>query len=113
MRLPNAERVVIEPQKLKMYLLSPEHPVGRLKAAFFYALGFTRQNWERLELELRTLARAGAADLSERNAFGQKYVVRGRIRGPAGRSAMLTTVWIILDHEEIPRLVTAYPGDSR
>jgi hypothetical protein len=110
-RLPHAESAVVGSRKLTTYLLSSEHPVGRFKAAFFFALGFTPQNWEKLELELRKLARWGTAEPSERNAFGQKYVVRGRITGPEGRSDMVTSVWIVLNSEEIPRFVTAYPGD--
>lgn len=34
MRIPNADRAVIEPAKLRGYVLSRSHPVGRFKAAF-------------------------------------------------------------------------------
>jgi hypothetical protein len=30
--------------------------------------------------------------------------------GPAGRDARIVVVWIILDGEQFPRFVTAYPG---
>jgi hypothetical protein len=35
MRLPNAEKAVIERRKLTEYLLSETHPTGRFKAQFF------------------------------------------------------------------------------
>jgi hypothetical protein len=37
--LPNADRAVIEPAKLRDYLLSTVHPLGRFKARFCTALG--------------------------------------------------------------------------
>ena len=32
MRLPGAQRAIIDAAKVRDYLLSPEHPVGRAKA---------------------------------------------------------------------------------
>jgi hypothetical protein len=66
-RLPNAENAVIDPEKLRDYLLSPLHPVGRFKAVFFSSFGYTQENWRQFEADLR---------------------------------------------EEVPRFVTAYPGDK-
>ncbi len=41
MRMPGAERAVIDSAKIRDYLLSPSHPVGRFKAVFFASLGYT------------------------------------------------------------------------
>ncbi len=109
MKLPEAERALIDVRKLRDYVLSPEHPVGRFKAAFFAGLGFTSSNWSTLELELRKLAQQGSTEPGPRTTFGQKYLVRGKITGPAGRAAVVLTVWIVLEGEEVPRLVTVYP----
>lgn len=111
MKLPNAERAVIDPRKLRDYALSPVHPVGRFKAAFFGRLGFSTENWESLDLELRRMALQESAEPNERTEFGQKYLVRGIITGPTGVSAEIRSVWIILDGEQVPRLVTIYPED--
>ena len=35
MILPNIDKAVIEPEKLRDYLLSKSHPIGRFKAEFF------------------------------------------------------------------------------
>jgi len=111
MKLPNAALAVIDPRKLRNYALSPVHPVGRFKAAFFSRLGFTPANWESLDLELRRMAVQEAAELGERTAFGQKYLVRGPLLGPKGLRAEIRCVWIILDGEQAPRLVTILPED--
>ena len=42
MKLPNASRATIDAAKLRDYLLSPAHPVGRFKAPFFAALGYSQ-----------------------------------------------------------------------
>jgi len=47
-RLPNADRTVVEDAKVRDYLLSPTHPVGRFKSVFFVALGFSADRWELL-----------------------------------------------------------------
>lgn len=49
MKLPNATQAIIDEAKLHDYLLSPAHPVGRFKSAFFRSLGYTQDN--RITLE--------------------------------------------------------------
>jgi hypothetical protein len=44
---------VIEPAKLRDYLLSLDHPDGRAKAAYLALLGYTREHWEQLARDLR------------------------------------------------------------
>ncbi len=112
MKLPGAERAIVDPAKVRDYLLSPEHPVGRSKARFFAALGFSREAWTELRQALLALARTGEAAPGPESPFGQKYVVRGIIRGPTGREAVIATAWIVLIGENRPRLVTAYAGDA-
>lgn len=98
---------------MRDYLLSPEHPVGRFKAAFFAALGYSREDWRRVQQDLEGMARSDDATLGQASAFGQKYEVSATLIGPSGRQARVATVWIVLAGEDFPRLVTAYPGDTR
>jgi hypothetical protein len=112
MRLPEAEQAIIGYRKLGDYVLSSEHPIGRFKARFFADLGFTPSNWEKLEVELRRLVREEAAELDEETPFGQKYLVRGVISGPTGRTARVVSAWIVLKGERIPRLITVFPGSK-
>jgi hypothetical protein len=48
MKPPSAQRALVEPAKIRDYLLSPRHPVGRCKASFFTALEQVREAWRRL-----------------------------------------------------------------
>jgi len=113
MQLPGAERAVVEPVKVRDYLLSFEHPVGRSKAHFFAALGFERDRWPELQIALHSLAQTGVAELGLATEFGQKYVVRGILVGPTGRRAHVESVWMIPLGGDTPRLITAYPGDRK
>src|SRR6266513_208368 len=55
--LPYADSAVVEPSKVRDYLLSASHPIGRFKATVFFALGYTPENWQRLRDDLLALAR--------------------------------------------------------
>jgi hypothetical protein len=110
MVLPGAEHAVIETSKLRDYLLSQDHPVGRLKAVFFRALGYTKMDWMRLERDLLELCHRGDVSEGRTTAFGCKYEVRGTLVGPSGRYADVVTVWMVPAGEAAPRIVTAYPG---
>ena len=109
MQLPHFESAVIPPEKLRDYLLSPVHPIGRFKSAFFRRLGYSPDSWERLAADFRSLL-VHESQLVEATEFGEKYMVRGTLTGPNGRSAPVATVWIILNGQTAPRFVTAYPG---
>lgn len=112
MTLPNADRAVIDDAKVRDYLLSLEHPIGRAKARFFSRLGFRRDRWGELRDALLALAQTGSAARIAVSVFGQKYVVRGSIQGPAGQ-AVVVTIWIVLRGENFPRFLTAYPGGAK
>lgn len=109
MQIPGADQFVIDEAKIRDYLLSPEHRVGSGKAKCFARLGFEQQDWPVLRSELARFVHEDA-ELGEKTKFGQKYVVAGTIHGPAGRDAQIVVVWIVLDGEQFPRFVTAYPG---
>jgi len=111
--VPGAEFARIDREKIEDYLLSPFHPVGRFKAAWFGARGYSRNDWQVLDVDLRAHLRTNEVIETERNPFGLKYVVSGNLFTPSGAVAEVAAVWIILDHESAPRFVTAYPGGSR
>lgn len=111
MKIPAAERAWIEPAKIRDYLLSKEHAVGRFKAAFFESLGYSADAWQLLEADLRALIVDAEATLGDQTNYGQKYEVRGTLKGPSGRSASIVTAWMVRLGEDVPRFVTAFPGD--
>lgn len=51
--LPNAQEARIDPRKLRDYVLDFSHPSGRFKAPFFAQIGYSVENWQRLELDIR------------------------------------------------------------
>ena len=110
MRLPHAEHAVADAAKIRDYLLSHEHPIGRFKAVFFEALGYGTADWGRLRSDLLEVCRSGAATEGLPSPFGVKYEVRGTLQGPSGRRAEVVTVWVILRGGAVPRFVTAFPG---
>src|SRR5438552_15055918 len=82
MKLPGADGAIVDGAKVRDYLLSPEHPVGRFKAVFFGALGYKRDQWQRLQQDLVDLGRSGTAEEGQKTRFGQKYEVRCRFSPP-------------------------------
>ena len=111
MHVPNAESAFVSEPKLRQYLLSDTHPVGRFKAAFFRSLGYSVDAADDLKEALVALLANEVTEVSE-NAYGTKYVVPGVVTGPNGTSRALVTVWIILSEEQSPRFVTAYPEEG-
>jgi hypothetical protein len=107
LKLPNADRVHIPEDKLRRYVLSADHQIGRFKARFFARLGYTADNWEQLRDHLRALAE-GDAEVGPATEFGQKYVVSGTLEGPGGTGDVVT-IWIVLTGDDAPRFVTVYP----
>lgn len=110
-RWPNSADAVISSEKIREYLLSKKHPIGMHKASFFEALGYTEAHWRRLGEDLRRIVTIGDAEPSRHNGYGQLFVVDGKLDGPSGKAARVRTIWIILDGDGTPRLVTVYPGD--
>jgi len=111
--LPNAEHAIIDRAKLKDYLLSFSHPVGRFKARFFAGLGFSADRWDILEQAFRVQHLSQDAEAGVEDGFGQPFTIRAILQGPTGRSAVVVSVWFLRAGETEPRIVTAYPGDTK
>ena len=110
MELPDADRAAIDAAKVRDYLLSPAHPVGRFKAQFFVHLGYSQDRWELLAADLKLHAVDGASKELNASPYGRRFEVRGKLVGPTGRAAELVSIWIILRGAGTPRFVTAFPG---
>ena len=108
MKLPNADRAVVEIEKLIDYCLSPEHPRGKHKARVFRAAcGLTSEHAEDMRQQLLDIAIQNDATESPQSAFGRRYVVECTLTGPIG-GAVVVTAWIVRDGENFPRFVSAY-----
>lgn len=104
------DAATVDDRKIVDYLLSPEHPIGGDKAAFFIAVGYSPDEWTRLRDDLLSIADGGQTVSEDSTAFGQKYVRDGVIETPTGRMIGLRTIWISDEPDDPPRLVTAYPA---
>ena len=108
MKLPNAERAVVDIAKLRDYCLSRSHPRGRHKARMFASrLGFTEQDAALLLRSLMDAAVQGEAIPGEHDAYGRRYMIDFELTGPAGR-AMVRSSWIVRAGEDFPRMTTCY-----
>jgi hypothetical protein len=107
-KLPKADQVQIDRQKISDYLLSQMHPVGRFKARVFKALGFDHSNPDAFVAEVRRIAAQGEVAEVEEFEFGRKYTVPGELKGPRG-AARVVTVWMQAPGQDDVRLVTVRP----
>ena len=113
MLLPDADAAIIDPAKLQDYLLSAGHPVGRFKARFFRALGFSAERWPELEAALRTQHLTQPVESTEVGPFGESSVIRATLTGPGGESSVVASVWFRAKGTTAPHFVTAYPGGKK
>lgn len=107
--LPDAHRAIVDPEKLRDYVLSPDHEHGRHKArVFLSALGIDRGNWDYLREQI--VAGVVDAEVSEvrTGRYGLRYSVPMLIEGLNGQTHEVITGWIIEQEGAPPRLTTAY-----
>ncbi|GEM_PF-2920527 len=69
------------------------------------------ENCEALQDDLRKQAFSDNAVEVEGFPYGKKFVITEPLATPSGSVVKITTVWVIIKGEVIPRFVTAYPGD--
>lgn len=107
--LPNYEKAFIDPAKIRDYILSQSHPIGRFKAALFLKMGYAQENWKQLADDIANHHLPMEAEPLEKTRYGQKYAITGLIRVPNGKIVLLRSIWIILNGEDLPRFITIYP----
>lgn len=96
MKLPNADKAVIDIEKLREYCLSGGHPRGRHKArVFFSTLGLKQGDAGLLRDALARAAVQEEAILSETDQYGQRYVIDFTLT-KGERKARVRSSWI--DH---------------
>lgn len=108
MILPNADRAIVDVEKIAGYCLSPHHPVGKHKARVFEsALGLKLDDSPILIDALLRAAKEALARKSKSNEFGDCYTIDFEMeRG--SKKAILRSVWIIKYGTDVPRLVSCY-----
>jgi hypothetical protein len=110
MRLPNMAHAQVPREKIEGYLLSSSHHAGRSKAEYFSRFGFNVDSWNVLAEALLRHAAVNEVEKVEDTPFGTRYTIRGLLDTPDERNPTIVVVWFIEKGEDVPRLVTAYPG---
>jgi hypothetical protein len=113
MKLPNANRLVVEREKIVDYLLNPTHRYGASKARFFTEFGFGIEQWERLAEALREHGRIHEVAGVRETGFGLRYAVEGELNTPCGHRPRARTVWQMDEGTVAPRLISAYPLEAK
>ncbi|MBD0372956.1 MAG: hypothetical protein ICV60_19085 [Pyrinomonadaceae bacterium] len=112
MRLPNADRAVVDIEKLRDYSLNLNHPVGKHKArVFLAALGLKVDDAARLrELILEAILTSEAEERPS-SRYGKRFVVDFQATSfdkYVAASKVIRTAWIIKNDEDFPRLTSCY-----
>jgi len=98
--------VVVDPRKILNYLL-----VDNEKSQFFRAFGYSEQDWQRLQTDLISVAKANPMKLRETTIYGEEYEIIGPVIAPNGRVIIIQSGWIVdAGRPDILRFVTAYPA---
>ena len=108
MKLPNADKAIVNIRKLVEYSLSTSHESGKHKARVFKsALNITAEDAEWLREQLLEAALHEEASEGTQSVFGKKYVIDFVVmRG--SRSATVRSSWIIEFGTDFPRLTSCY-----
>jgi hypothetical protein len=109
MRIPNADKAIIAPEKLRDYLLNPDHRRGSSKARLLLASGYRTEEWRTLEADLRRQHLTADVASMQNNTFGQRLEIQAVLSTPSGRKIVFCSIWQIDIGTDVPRLITMYP----
>jgi hypothetical protein len=108
-KLPNRENARIESAKLTDYLLNINHRRGGSKARLLLASGYTVENWQQLEADIRQYHLNFDVEVIRETAYGVRYEISTALQTPIGRALLVRTVWQIDSGQNFPRFITLVP----
>jgi hypothetical protein len=112
MKLPNADRAVIDIAKLRDYSLNPDHSKGKHKARLFLnKLEIGTNDAELLQRAIFEAILIAEAKEQKPTAYGRRFVVDFQIHWPHGIvvcRAVVRSAWMIRNGEDFPRLMTCF-----
>ena len=109
MKIPNGSQAIIHPDKLRGYLLDVKHKRGKSKASLLLSFGYTPENWQALENDLRQYHLTADIMTVRETPYGKRYEMRAFLITPNGRSLMVRTIWQIDTGTNYPRFITLFP----
>ena len=107
LKLPNATAVVIDPRKIRDYLLDITHKKGGAKAREFIRYGFERSHWPVLSLALLAHVFENPAYFTRVVQEQERWAVEGPLSTPIGKRPLVRSVWA-MKNGVTPHLLSAY-----
>jgi hypothetical protein len=108
--LPRADELDIPEEKLRGYVLNPEHVTGTNKARVFYsALAVIADDWEYLRDQIFVAVQSTPID-EVRPGYegGSQCSVVVTLDGRNGERRQVVTAWYVPPDDGLPHFVTAY-----
>jgi hypothetical protein len=81
------------------------------KSQYLALAGYTLDNWEQLQRDLREQILGLEANLAGATRYGQKYSITGKLLGPNGQTIRVKTIWIVSG--KATRFVTFFPAKEQ
>jgi hypothetical protein len=97
---------IIAPEKITEYLLI--HLPKDDKSEYLAKGGYTLDNWQQLEQDLRQQTLSIKAQPTLKTQYGQKYQITGSLNCPNGKVLQIKTIWIVSD--QTTQFVTLFPA---
>lgn len=80
------------------------------KSKFLAQAGYSQENWQQLEADLRNqILPLEAVPSGEPNRFGDVYEIRGILSGVNGFNLAVVTIWMIEYATQQTKFITLYP----
>lgn len=109
MKLP--AKTLIAPEKLTDYLLILRKRND--KSQWLAQAGYTLENWQVLENDLRQQILMLEATLIENTQYGPMYEIRGDLTGPNSKTLAVFTVWMTEIATGVTKFITMYPDKGQ
>jgi len=101
---------IIAVEKVRDYLLKPLDEDD--KSGYLLQAGYTRANWPKLMEDMRIQLLPGEGIIQQRTRFGEKCLLRSKLREPNGNVLEIVTIWEN-NHIEGWKFITLYPAKKK
>ena len=109
MKIPNGDRAIIDKSKLTDYALNINHDRGGPKAKKLIRYGYSPDNWQQLELDIRKYHLTADIRIEKATRYGTRYEIRAALLAPINKPLYVRTIWQIDNGTDLPRLITLVP----
>jgi len=108
-KLPS--NALVASEKLTGYLLV-KWVVGD-KSEFLRQAGYTVNNWQQLEHDMRLQVLSKDAVSIEQTDYGEMFEIRTSLTGPNGVVLNVRTIWMQESRSGVTKFITLYPDKGR